>query len=594
MLLCFCDAEQSGRVSALRCARAAKPQAGPGIQPDVPTLELPAVFPFAAALSLAAATLVSEDLACVAAGVLVARGDISFAAAIAGCLFGIVLGDVALMFAGRLFARCAFGSRLVRRFVSETAVERAAAWMTERGPRVIALSRFVPGTRLATYVAAGALGIRTRVFLVYVTITAVVWVPSIVSASAIAGSAAVASGLSSLTLAALMLAGGAALAAATARLARPAARVAWRAWRRLHGLTRRWTRWEFWPMWLFYPPIVAYVVLLMIKHRSVTVFAAANPDIPGGGFIGESKFDILRSLAKADGRVARAALIAAGARVEHRVAMTRAFMARLQLDFPIVLKPDQGQRGSGVAIVRSNAEMRAWFTTRRGDAIAQEYVGGLEFGIFYYRLPGDAGGRILSITEKRFPAVTGDGRRTLGDLILGDDRAVCLSHLHRRVHRERLHIVPAAGERVPLVDIGSHCRGSLFLDATPLATRTLEAEIDGIAQRAGDFYFGRFDVRTPSIEALTVRGEFRILELNGVTSEATHIYDPRYGVLHAYRVLMAQWRLAFAIGERLRRRGVVPASVRELVALARQYRRVAPTAPTVALKSGLTTNEVQP
>lgn len=577
-----------------RRAPAAKLSRGRGIQPDVPTPDLAAVLPFAVALSLAAATFVSEDLACVTAGVLVARGDLSFTAALVGCFLGIVLGDVALMFAGRLLARRALGSHVVRRFVSEGAVARASAWMTDRGPRVIALSRFVPGTRLATYVAAGALGIPTRVFLACVTVTAIVWVPAIVSAAAFAGAAAVESGLSSLATIALVVGGGAASAAGVARAARLLAHPAWRAWRRLYGLAQRWTRWEFWPMWLFYPPIVAYVVLLMVKYRSATVFTAANPDIPGGGFIGESKFDILRSLARADGRVARAALIAASARVEQRVAMTRAFMARLQLDFPIVLKPDQGQRGSGVAIVRSDPEMRAWFARTGGDAIAQEYVGGLEFGIFYYRLPGDARGRILSVTEKHFPAVTGDGQRTLGDLILADQRAVCLSPLHSRVHRERLQTVPAAGERVALVEIGSHCRGALFLDATRLATRTLEAELDGIAQRAGDFYFGRFDVRTPSIEALTARGEFHIVELNGVTSEATHIYDPRYGVLHAYRVLMAQWRLAFEIGERLRRRGVVPMSVRELVALVRQYRRFARPSPAVALSAGMTINEIQP
>ncbi|HET7218102.1 MAG TPA: VTT domain-containing protein [Vicinamibacterales bacterium] len=569
---------------AAEAAGSAKPRRAAGIQAHVPMTELPTVVPFVAALSLAGATLASEDLACVTAGVLVASGTISFTTAVAGCLSGIVIGDLLLMLAGRVLGRTLFTRPWVRRVVSPAAIERATVWMRDRGPRVIALSRFVPGTRLATYVAAGVLGVRPRVFVIYVTLTALVWVPAIVSASALAGATAVESGLSSLAIVAIIFVALTVLAAAARRLATtprrdPVRMRVWRACRRFYGLTQRATRWEFWPVWILYAPVAAYIGWLMLKYQSATVFTAANPDIPGGGFVGESKFDILRSLAKVDDRLARAALVPANQRLEHRLAMTRAFMDRLQLDFPVVLKPDQGQRGSGVAIVRSEAALRAWFERSRADAIVQEYIGGLEFGIFYYRLPGESRGRIFSITEKRFPAVTGDGEHTLEDLILADARAVCLSPVHRRVHRDRLSTVPTAGTIVPLVEIGSHCRGSLFLDATPLATSTLEAAVDDIAQRTGGFYFGRFDVRTPSIEALTTRAEFRILELNGVTSEATHIYDPRYGLLHATRVLMTQWRLAFEIGYRNRSCGVAPASIGELVMLARQYRRVAGLRP---------------
>ena len=205
--------------------------------------------------------------------------------------------------------------------------------------------------------------------------------------------------------------------------------------------------------------------------------------------------------------------------------------------------------------------------------IAQEYVEGVEFGVFYYRRPSESRGHIFSITDKRFPTVTGDGCSTLESLILADERAVCLAALHRRVHRAQLSRIPARGEVVPLVEIGSHCRGALFLDAGHLIAPVLEQAVDEVAQRFGGFYFGRFDVRAPSVEALTARGEFRILELNGVTSEATHIYDPRHAAGNAYRVLASQWRLAFEIGADNRRRGVRPTSIIELVRLMLEYRR---------------------
>jgi hypothetical protein len=68
-----------------------------------------------------------------------------------------------------------------------------------------------------------------------------------------------------------------------------------------------------------------------------------------------------------------------------------------------------------------------------------------------------------------------------------------------------------------------------------------------VARRFDGFYFGRFDVRAASADAFA-RGEFTVIELNGVTSEPTHIYDPAVSVFGAYRALFDQWSTAFAIG----------------------------------------------
>ena len=50
---------------------------------------------------------------------------------------------------------------------------------------------------------------------------------------------------------------------------------------------------EFWPMWAFYPPVLLYAVWQMLRHRSILLPTVANPSFPGGGFVGESKADIL-------------------------------------------------------------------------------------------------------------------------------------------------------------------------------------------------------------------------------------------------------------------------------------------------------------
>src|SRR5205809_512891 len=97
------------------------------------------------------------------------------------------------------------------------------------------------------------------------------------------------------------------------------ATVVYRAWRRLVGRVRRILRWEFWPPYIFYAPVVAYIVYLGIRFRSWTLFTAANPDIPGGGFIGESKHDILEHLNRADWALPLSTLLVAS-NADHRFA----------------------------------------------------------------------------------------------------------------------------------------------------------------------------------------------------------------------------------------------------------------------------------
>ena len=236
--------------------------------------------------------------------------------------------------------------------------------------------------------------------------------------------------------------------------------------------------------------------------------------------------------------------------------------------FRIPLRPDAGERGKNVSIVRSIDDLETALLNAETDMILQEFAGGDEISVFYYRYPNEPSGKIFSITEKRFPHVVGDGRSSIEELILADPRAVCLAEKYFEQNVGRLAKVPENGERVKIIDIGTHSRGAVFLDGGWMKTPALEQKINEICRGFDGFYFGRFDIRTLSLDDLRRGENFKIIELNGVTSESTNIYDPRYSLFDAYRILFAQWRIAFEIGAENIKLGAKVVGVFELLRLA--------------------------
>ncbi|MGB1376112.1 MAG: hypothetical protein ACPG8N_10370, partial [Rhodothermales bacterium] len=233
----------------------------------------------------------------------------------------------------------------------------------------------------------------------------------------------------------------------------------------------------------------------------------------------------------------------------------------------LVLKPDVGERGHGVHIVRTQQQLLEAATHYPAAFIVQEFVPGEEFGLFYVRQPHEATGMLFSVTRKVLIHVIGNGKHTLERLILDDPRAVCMAPTFLKRHTARLDWVPEMGEKVTLVNVGTHARGALFLNGEELITPTLQAAVDAFAGRMPGFYFGRFDVRVPSVDHLCRGDDLKILEVNGVSSEATHIYDPSGTHREAIRTLSEQWRLAFEIGRANMELGANPTSLRRLLRL---------------------------
>ncbi len=520
-------------------------------------------------LGIIAATFVSEDLACIGVGLLINAQRLDLLVGLASCWLGILAGDVGLWLLGRLLGRRVLDWTWVRQRLPANGLDRWRAWFDRRGWRAVLAARFLPGTRLPVYIAAGALGRDSRPFLVWAAVAGLLWTPLLVGGVALFGQLAAEPISRPLGTGwpAYLLTAAAALAALRLLRRLSTRRGRWQLWA---GVARLW-RWEFWPSWLFYLPLVPWLLYLSIRYRGMTVWTAANPGIPEGGVVGESKYAILTQLPSA--WVIPSFLVALGEHSE-RVRYLEEMLRARQWSFPLIFKPDASQRGAGLKLIQDLHGVEEYLRAQPAAVLVQKYhPGPYEAGIFYYRIPGESSGHIFSITDKVFPEVVGDGRATLEELIWRHPRFRMQARVFLARHASSRQCVLLSGERFRLAVAGNHCQGTMFRDGSRLITAALERAVDEIARQIPGFFIGRFDVRYANREAFQAGTDLAIVELNGVTAESTNIYDPSWSVLAAYRTLYRQWALLYQIGHANRRRGVRPTALMELLGVIVSYYR---------------------
>lgn len=335
---------------------------------------------------------------------------------------------------------------------------------------------------------------------------------------------------------------------------------------------------EFWPGWLFYAPVVAQWIYLGLRYGDMSLPTAANPLIDTGGLCGESKSEIL-ALAGETARRWIAPWFTFRAGVDDPVPLAEASA----FGWPVVLKPDIGCNGAGVRLIRDAAALAAAVPDYPAGVlmVVQSYAPEPgEAGLFYIRYPHEAVGRVTSLTLKFAPSVTGDGRSSIEALVLADKRAGRVPHLYLPRLGARRTRVPAAGEVVPLVFTGNHCKGSVFVNGANAITPALVRQVDAIARDIPGFHFGRIDVRYSSEAALRQGQGFTIIEVNGAGSEATHIWDANCTLRDAYAAQLTHYRAAWEIGRANRKAGYKSSGLRTMYRKWRLQRRLLASYPT--------------
>lgn len=284
-------------------------------------------------------------------------------------------------------------------------------------------------------------------------------------------------------------------------------------------------------MWIFYAPFVPYWIWNSLKSGSFSYFCKVNPGMKFGGFLDYSKYEILKQIPEE--------FIPKTEFIKHKNQI------KILPKFPFIVKPDLGERGVNVEVIRNENDWKNY--PLETDLIIQEFIRfPFEFGVFYAKLPNENSGKILSITGKEFLKYEANGNSTLRNFIEVNTRAFFRKEYLLEKFKNELNVIHPKGTKILLEPVGNHNRGTMFYDASHLISKELIQKIDEISNQISGFNYGRFDLKSNSEEDLK-KGKFIILEVNGANSEATHIYDPKYSLIQAYKEVKKHLDIQFQI-----------------------------------------------
>ncbi len=519
-------------------------------------------------LTLVFMTFALEDAALALSVVWVGHGSITFFSAFMACFLGISIGDIALYILGRWVASIDFNKPVTDVKSNQTYYFRLKNLVLKKFSFLkklnsfkpdkkteafisysVVISRFIPGTRIPAYVGAGLLKYSFLKFFILTLLSVAVWVLLVL----LGGNSLYNFFKGNLVFALL----GFFILLMIAKSLFPKLMDYWQRRALIYSFLK-WTRFEFWPPWLFYAPVVPLYIYRSLKGGSFILPFYSNPQILNSGLMGESKWDFLIHLKQNDPTTLKSKLLGINLSLEER----KNYIIEENFRYPFILKPDVGQRGYGVRIIRSYQELDEYLKETEKLPLVLQALSHfpMEAGIFYYRKPSEVKGHLFSITDKKFPAVVGDGKTRLGDLILNDKRARIIAPVYFQRLKNRnfdstfiakpygLNEMIQKNESIQISECGNHCQGAIFENGENLKSETLLNRIDQIAKTIPDFYFGRFDIRYLNPEKLKMGLDFEIVEINGAGSEATHIWDKNTSLVEAYKVLWQQWKLLFDIG----------------------------------------------
>ena len=290
---------------------------------------------------------------------------------------------------------------------------------------------------------------------------------------------------------------------------------------------------------MFYTPLVPYALYLALKSKSFGFFFATNPGIQESGNGLESKYSTL--LKFPDKYKPNTIFVTKNITIEQTINNLKIN----NISFPIIVKPDIGFRGLLVKKIYTVDELKAYLKKYNSiNLLIQEYIDlPNECGLFYIKNLKNDTGKVTSITLKKYLSVTGNGTDTLKNLILNNNRSKIYAKLMFSLHKERLENIIPNNQEFILSTIGNHAKGTQFFNGNYLISNKLNAIIHDLSQSITGWNYGRLDIKYQNFDDLINGENFKIIELNGVISEPTHIYDAEKGTYFtALKDIAKHWK----------------------------------------------------
>ena len=310
--------------------------------------------------------------------------------------------------------------------------------------------------------------------------------------------------------------------------------------------------WERWPYDVIYLPIDIVWLWYAIKARHFWYFTPVNPTLIFAGFEGGSKKEMYEQLPK----WSYPTTLYINPVMNFDEVQQR--MKQSGLNFPIVVKPDSGMAGVLFRIIKNEKELRNYHGLVGEDYILQQFIDEKfsEFSVFHIRYPDQTKGIITGLIVKDYLHAIGDGNKTLAELVAAHPVAKHKASQLKKKHDDNWNKVIPAGEKYVLNRAGNHNTGAKFVNLNHEIDQQLCDVFDRISNEAGQFYFGRYDIKCPSLEDLKNGKNIFILEFNGAGAAITHVFDRNMSYGSALKEIIRHWRHLYRIGRINHKKGV--------------------------------------
>lgn len=312
----------------------------------------------------------------------------------------------------------------------------------------------------------------------------------------------------------------------------------------LNKFIAKYRGWEYWDTyWFEWPLYIIGVSKLLLRGLGIKDLCRANWSLDHGGFTFASKYEIQCSFNQE--YFPKTVLVDSLNGLNANLAKIQELQNSTLAPFPLILKPDNGRVGKGVVRAQNQEQLNSVLASIEGRYLVQEYcTKPFEAGVFFYRSEGKTG--IFSINTKEFPYVTGDGSSSVAELVARDPRLIRFKKaLSNQIDPT---YVPKVNEHYLLSYVGNHAQGTVFYSLMPEDTSKIIAQLLKVIATLPGFNYGRFDVRADS-QAELINGNFIVLEVNGIDSLSTNIFDPSWSVIDAYKKLYEQYSLLISIAD---------------------------------------------